>query len=243
MFELRLVLVFCLFVAVGVVEAQTLNEQITDRSVIELERGGLKIRFSVAESKALFNQLYRETDPALPENAYMPPVMKERLTWLRKNAIIVAKPTFPPGFRPQTDLSVMIFAMANYCDAPAMNIRNMPCVEVFPNVAMILLRIGFMMLKPNEAFKNSFAVWMGHEAIHLENSPEWFVKIKPGPALVAEEIRAWHKTIRDLVAPLRRVDRPLYDQHIQMDDLLGPCKYRLPCPGFEARVRQLVSSR
>ncbi|MDP3741170.1 MAG: hypothetical protein Q8R08_02465 [bacterium] len=124
-----------------------------------------------------------------------------------------------------------------------MNIHNKPCVEVFPNVAMILLRMEFMMLKPNEAFKNSIAVWMGHEAIHLENSSEWFVKIKPGPALVAEEIRAWHKTIRDLVAPLRKAHRPLNNHLIKMDDLLKPCRYRLPCPVFEARVRQLVSIR
>ena len=231
-FGLFFVLMFGLAVLV-----QTPNQQLTDQSTIEINRNGVVIRFTVAVAKELASSLNRQIDPELPENTYFPPELKRILGAVKKNAITVVTPEFPPEFNKTSPFSLqsVTVASANYCDAPTLGYINTPCVKIYASMLQVFLRSEYPLLaKPNRSFINSFALFVGHEGIHLERGATFFDrKIVPQPEIDAEEKRAWFRTIKDFARPLRLAGEPMHSTFTKLDDLLKTCNYNLPCKKFD----------
>lgn len=245
MITLRQMFLFVFAVGLGAqVPKQTPNQQIlNDQSIVEITHNGIKVSFSIGEAKMLYRSLWAQMDPLLPVNSYMPQALKDKLNWVRNSAYTVEMPTFPDGWNQNLINSpAATMADANYCKFPQFPDQK-PCIRVYPNMLMILMRYEFMMLKPNQGFKNTFAIFLAHEAIHHERGATFFRPQIPPAEVAAEELRAWIKTIKDIVRPLRRIKQPMYNEFETMDDMLTKCKDRLPCKPFEAYIQQYKVSK
>ena len=223
--------------------ALPLSRQIqSEESVIHITNGMRNVKFSIREAKETFWQLSDMVDPDRPENAYFPPYLKDRLSWIRQNAAVG-----PSYYLPSTWENGSIdngegvgMMSANYCQFQA---GEQPCVTAFIIPMMVLMRLdeNFLLEKPNRAFVQTFAIFLAHEGIHLERERNYFQPFIPGEVLYAEELRTWFKTIRDIVHPLRQNGEDTFPEFANLDNKLAACDYRLPCPEFEDAIHQKVT--
>jgi hypothetical protein len=221
---------------------QPLNQQLSDRSTIEVEGdNGRLVKFTVAEAKDIFQKLWLGLDPSLPSNARFPQALKDKLSWAKERAIIVYDPSFPPDWTDEINLSKGgggTMAKADYCTFPQANIYGKPCIIVMVSLLTLDMKMIQNLTAPNEMFRNYFAVIMGHEAIHLENTHEQMrEKAKSKPTAEQEELRAWRRMMADYITPMRQSKMAMRKELLQSHDLFLACKGQFPCKGFDSQVR------
>jgi hypothetical protein len=244
MFYRKLLTAVLLCVAIGY--AQGINRQLNDNTILDITRNGVMVSFSVRQAREMSINLGAAVDPKRPENVYFPPYLKEKLQWLKDNAMTGYNPIMPEGWDSVSVISpqTATMAIATYCTIPApANWNDRPCIFVYPIMMMILLRFEFHLTAPDQRFKNEFAMYLGHEGIHLEREKAFFRPNIPHEEVVKEETRTWFKMCRDMVRPLRRAGQPVGKDLEDVDDLVKACGYKLPCRKFEALVRDKLASK
>lgn len=237
---------FCIVTLAYTLCGQTINQQLTDRSTIIVTHNGMKFQFTIAEVKALYADLHAQSDPALPENSYFPAKLKEKLIYLRTKAYVIENPGFPKGWESGHNANgSLTFAESGFCSLPINGKQSpiSPCVTVYPTILMMFMRSFYpMSLKPDRSMKNTFAVSMGHESIHLERGATFWTTLTLKSA-GDEEVRCWFRTLKDFVEPLRAAKEPISKDFTDLDDMLKPCGGKLPCKKFEDYVRQYKADK
>ena len=84
--------------------------------------------------------------------------------------------------------------------------------------------------------KNTFALSLVHEAVHLERPPEFFFT-KTKQETIDEECRTWSKVDINAVRYLRQIGQPLDEDWIKADDILKRCNDEAAnCPELAAFI-------
>jgi hypothetical protein len=184
---------------------------------------------------ALVNQLLTAVSPAQPENSYMPPFLKQKLEWLYAQEAA-------------HKLTLKLAADDNgYLGSALMHTvykDHMPMIEINANQLMVMVRIqekvqvGF-----NRTAKDTFAIVLAHEAVHLEKPEQFFSQDVQDPAkrkkiAIAEELRAWKKIDELVVSELLKAHEPVPVGFHNLHAALKNCGNVSPCPAFESFYSQ-----
>jgi hypothetical protein len=195
-------------------------------SFVPLESQRSPVQFDTQEALDLTRQLIVAVNPDLPENAYMPSPMREKIAWVMQE-YRAKRLDFRLAAFYSTDTQGKKrpgVVMASY-------LRNgKPTLEIFGPPLLVQarmeqgLRTGF-----NDFVKDNFALAFAHEGIHFETLPlpnlEHATRVK-------EEDRAWRRVVIGMVRPLRKAGRELEPAYLAADDILIQCQDRPVCPEF-----------
>jgi hypothetical protein len=189
-----------------------------------------RIPASKADVVQLTNQLIEAIDPIRPENSYMTPLMKEKIQWVYDAVAARKAATGQDMVRlildQRHDLGQTMMQSLYYQD-------GLPYIEIVADRLILIIRyrdktpIGF-----TQKHKNTFALGLIHEAVHLERPKSFFVTPQSKAAGIAEEFRTWDKVDRLAVGPLLKIGQPLEDDFIFMNGVLAKCGHKLPCQPF-----------
>ncbi len=185
------------------------------------------VKASVTDLMGLFNGLLEGILPSKPENAYMPELMKTKINWLYNKDAEVYKVTgnhvinvaLDPERQWQNTLAHSFY------------VGPYPGVNVIADKLYELVRIeGRMPVGYSQINKNTFALSIVHEAVHLEQSPEYFNALHSRKiGIVEEEFRTWSKVDRLVVEPLILMGQPVDEAFLNGHKWLVACKYAMPC--------------
>lgn len=172
----------------------------------------------------LTNQLLSAIGPDLPENAYMPAFMKDRIRWVyiqegqKKLTIKLTNDNNQSGYT---------LMSSNYQG-------GVPVIEIY--ASQLSAKAWFeekLMSGINQRLKNAFAITMVHEAVHLEKPAQFFRQENLNQQIAdREELRAWRKTDELVIGELIQKRQPLDQGYIEMHELLPKCGKRPDCPEF-----------
>jgi hypothetical protein len=181
--------------------------------------------FSPQEAIELTNQLITGINPGNPENSYMTPFMREKISWIyiqeSLGKLKLKLVTNENGVLPETAL------MHSFYEG------NVPVIEIVANRLLMLIRVQQNVAKGyNQMQKNTFALGLVHEAVHLENPPQFFTT-KDAAATRNEELRTWRKVDELAVAGLLKGGQPLDIDYPGFHNIFLKCGYKGPCPAFD----------
>lgn len=199
--------------------------QVTQTQPRQVAKSPQNYYFTEREAKELANQMLAAVNPDRPENAAMPSFMKEKILWLinqqnSQNLIVALK----PQYRSTGDRSSLMDSGYDDADKMFINIYGARLIQLVRQQNNT--PVGF---NPKE--KNTFALALVHEAIHLEQPASYF-RSAGYDELIAEEVRTWAKMIIYAVRPMRSRGEPLESDFREMDDTLKTCNDRPDCEGF-----------
>lgn len=177
------------------------------------------------EMQALISGLLDSVNPDLPINSYMPEFLKEKMRPVVRESNLQLKRSGSPILNLVADETGAMGAKlmrANY-------VNSLPRIEIFADKWFYLVRIrDGVAVGHSQLHKNSFAVCLAHELVHLELPPEGFQKER----VLIEEFRAWSKIDKEVVSPLLAVGQPLERTFENVHRILVGCNYKLPCEAF-----------
>ncbi|MBX4204861.1 MAG: hypothetical protein KW788_01570 [Candidatus Doudnabacteria bacterium] len=179
---------------------------------------------------ALVNQLFGAIQPALPENSYMPDALKEKINWMYGQQA-ANKLSFKLVTDDNGNLGVAL--MHSFYQ------NHAPVVEINANQLMVMVRIqervrvGF-----NRTAKDTFAIVLAHEAIHLEKPEAFYTQKIPDPIIrkktqIAEEFRAWRLTDQLIISELLKTNQPVPIGFRNLHEALKHCTKAPSCVAFE----------
>ncbi|MFZ2522919.1 MAG: hypothetical protein WAW92_00865 [Minisyncoccia bacterium] len=181
----------------------------------------------------LGNQLVRAIVPTLPENAYMPAFMKEKISWVYE---LSEKSKRSTG----QEVVVLIRGEAKYGNTFMRSFytsRTYPHIEIISNMLFFIVRIADNVptgYTPKN--KNDFGVALVHEAVHLEQPRSFFNRHRTQQEMIEEEFRTWSKVDTNVVEPLIKMGQPLDSVYISNHRELVACKYKLPCESVTRNI-------
>lgn len=187
-------------------------------SVVEAQR--LEYRVQPAEAQKLMQEYLIAILPTKPENGYFTPFMKEKIRLTREmvqnGSINLVLDTH--DLTPEDDLGLMYTTWSTGKPTIGINVSRM----------WLIIKTRSKGTNP-EINKNTFALALIHEAVHLERGGR---VPRNADSLIAEEMRAWYKTNMEAVRPLRKSNHPLDKQFILIDDVLIKCRDKMNCKAF-----------
>jgi hypothetical protein len=180
--------------------------------------------FSHEEALQLVNQLIGAIEPDKPENAYMPPLLRDKIRWVyrqyeKKHLTINYVASYDRN-RDGSDNK------GTFMRSQRANGGKAALIEIFALRLIVYVRIQKGVLSGyNDEIKDLFAIALAHKAVHLEVA---------GPAKenLQEEERTWRKIDLGVIRPMRAAGRKVEADFIEADDLLRRCHDRPVCPGF-----------
>ncbi len=202
---------------------------------IQDKEGRLLISSPESEGVKLINDLLVAIRPELSENAFMPPYMKEKISWVY--AEITAKRLELRPYAGYFQTPEGVINQATFMSTGYDTQKRISYIDI--SMARFLAYTKLQCNVPsgfNERVKVQFALMIVHEATHLEQSPEFFVGSKTKESGVAEEIRAWAKVNFEVVRGLREAGKPVESDLIEADDILKRCSDSTECSEFQAFV-------
>lgn len=190
----------------------------------------LPLWFSVEDAGTLCNQLLKAVEPDMPENAYMPPFLKQKLRWVyQQTAVGRLKLNLTLDMRNQLPSHVLMQASV---------VEGVPVIEISAKRLILLVRIelgtptGF-----TQEQKNSFAIALAHEATHHEKPT---VRNKPRKAMIEEEVRVWTKIDELVVKELLEIGQPMIGTFVEFHALRNKCAGAKNCAGIREWVEGML---
>lgn len=179
---------------------------------------------SYPDMMRLNDSLLAAVAPERPENSYMPPFMKQRISWLFSGIARKRIQFFP-------DTSAII-------NPPTMAITQFhgDTAALYLRVVRIAFWIWYQghgtpgSYRFNQMQKNTFAVALVHETVHMENPA--INRYTPQQHL-QEEYRTWRKTDLLAVRPLLQMGQPLDSDFVDVDNVLRSCGDKVDCSAFK----------
>ena len=196
--------------------------------VMQLQSQSLPKQVTLSRQDAvdLVNQLLKACEPDRPENVYFPSLIKEKVRWIYNEA---AAKRLTTSFTEDQDKKIgnQVRMTSGYI------IGGKPFLEINANHLMLSIRIrdgvkiGF-----NRKQKNTFALTLTHEAVHLERPRSFFESLKTRQAVIDEELRTYRKVDRLAVAELLKKGEPLDVDLHEMHEVLTKCSSSVTCASF-----------
>ena len=170
----------------------------------------------------LLEKLNHGWEPQLSQNAYFPPLMKEKLLWiLTENR---ARPTkLVIGARDNFTAPIDVLMGSCFQNGVALIEVSLESLLYFEK------RLGY------QGLKNLFLLALVHEAIHLEKKRGCEDKYSP-ESMLEEEIRTWHKWILEVVRPVRAKGYQVNDGLVEADEVLRICANNPDCLLFRRNI-------
>jgi hypothetical protein len=181
------------------------------------------------ERADLMNRLLTEVNPSREDNAYFPPLVKEKLAWILSRQ--AAK---------TLNLRVWITTPVSVSDNSVMTSRyverGQPTIDVF---ASAVFNYAKNKNTNPQAVRLWFALSLTHEAAHLENPATAWNRITNDAHLMAEEeMRVYRKVDLEAVRPLRRRGFSVESTLTKIDDFLLRCKDAVACIELQEYLRK-----
>jgi len=193
--------------------------------------------FSVVEAKQLTNELLTATYPPEAGNSYFTPLMREKLMWVADEKRVDRLLLSAVGEYSATKSGVVqkgVLMASNYTSANRDNKPPYkPYIEIYTPRLLMLVRVqqkvptGF-----NQMCKNTFALGLVHEAVHLERESKFYTVPHSDEQNLLEEERTWLKVDMGAVRQLRAMGQPLDTDYLESDDIMKRCGYKRGCPEF-----------
>ncbi len=181
--------------------------------------------FSRQEALDLANQLLQACELDRPDNAYLPLLVKEKITWIYNEAAAKRLEVIYTEDQKNELGAVMMFS--GYLD------NGHPYLEISARWLLLWVRIsGGVASGFNRMQKNSFALSLTHEAVHLEAPLSRFQSKRTQQQFIAEEYRA-HRKVDQAVAELIRKNEPVSPDFIDVHKVLVACPQSGTCPAFD----------
>lgn len=195
--------------------------------------------FTTPQAYEYFQKLCARLYPDVPENSYFTPFMKERLRWIWSATKAYSESQDKRGL----DLKLVMTVPPN--NGALMRsfqfADRIKHVEVFAP-RMFEERDYFERNNPDDhelREKNSFAIALVHETIHLDvYHPELNDILEFNEDYYREESRAWWETVEKVIHPLLLLNQPMDETPEAYDVAYTSCKGRRPCAKFEQEIRQ-----
>ena len=197
---------------------------VCDRAFAQDKKGPV-YQFTSQVAIELVNDLLTGITPDRPENVYMPEFLKEKIRWLyaeeATKRLELKFTSDDQGLLGQTLMR-------------AYYLNGKPIVEIVANRLVMLIRIQeHVMTHYSRMQKNTFAVGLAHETVHLERPPRYFtVKNQTRSTFIAEEFRTVEKIDRLVVQPLLAKAEPIDVDFVDLNRILKKCDHKLPCQSF-----------
>jgi hypothetical protein len=181
-------------------------------------------------------QLTEKANPALPENAYMPPGLRSRLEWVYSENHAGRLKLYCAKWLEDSNGNVVPntgLMGGNYED-------GIPIIAVMgPKLYQAVFENGGRIPAMSQEWKNYFAAGLAHEVIHLENREFFNIPNPTDEQHMTEELRTWTITSKEVVQPLRAMGQPVGPDLTKADDFLQRCNYQLPCEGLRAFLKTM----
>jgi len=205
--------------------------------VITDAQGNVRLTIPQSEAVRLVNDLLADVNPSNPKNSYMTPFMAEKISW-----VYTETQAGRLGFNPYAGLFTTSDGRPKEATmmTSGYTSRNndaqppfMPFVNLSISRLFIILRVqqnvatGF-----NQQVKNTFALMLVHEAVHLEHTAEFYNQKRTTEEISQEEARAWFEVNIKAVRQLRASGQPLESDFIEIDNILLRCQDDPQCPQF-----------
>ena len=180
--------------------------------------------FSSQEAIDLVNQLFTAVNPASPENSYMPSFMKDKIRWA-----YIQHNTHTLQFKFISDEKNelgRILMRSSYQ-------KRLPTIEIVANRLLMIIRVqekvafGF-----NQMQKNTFALGLTHEVVHLEQTESFFTTKETRTKFINEEFRVAKKVDKFAVTPLLDAGQPIEVDFEDMHKIFQGCGMAKECPAF-----------
>jgi len=194
---------------------------------------------SPEDAVMLVNQLLTAIDPADPVNAYMSPFLKKRIRWVyQERAAERLVLGFVGEYLNNSTLSNQVLMQSGFTK------DNRPSIDISAKRLIIWVRIqGRIATGFNRMQKNSIAVSLAHETVHLEKPKEAFDALRSREGTILEEMRTWEKIDRLVVADLLGRHEPIEIDYIQAHEALLRCRGSRSCPEFRHFIEMKVPER
>ena len=214
-FLVTLALVFALLVC-DVIQP---NPTVRAKELVRLDE------IQVHEASQLMRHLLVAVDPNAPTSHFIPPFVRQKLTGLfsrfKSEELVLNLSPIPCRDKGGENVLMKSAWLPEWKKLG---------VEVY---APKLLEISGGRFTAK--LRNTFAIGLAHESIHLENTREHFVS---GSAQdrYQDEVRAWLVTILRMVRPMREAGQELDIFWLAADDVLGNCGDSPACPEFQGFI-------
>ena len=186
--------------------------------------------FSKQEALDLVNQLFKACNPDIPENAYMPTFLREKLRWVYREKLTGRLGTeFVYDVKHEFGAVLM---MSSYYE------NGTPFIRIIADRLIMLVRVeqgvktGF-----NRTQKNYFALSLAHEATHLERPISSFREKGSRAEFIREELRVYRK-MDVVVTELMKEGEPIDSDYAEMHKVLMKCGKSIACPAFTEHYSQ-----
>ncbi len=204
----------------------------------------IDVTVSEREGVELVNELFAAVDPSNPENNYMTPFMKEKIGWVYGEIAskrLVFTPSAYFGKNADGTTNDTMLMNTSYIEQ---NGQTLPTITLLVPRLLTLVKAQHGLSRGfNDAIKNTFALTLVHEAVHLEKGTEYFLKKHNAEEVVEEESRAWAKVNLQAVRALRKDSQPLEPDFLEIDDLLHKCRDDYRCTEFKHLISGSFSNK
>jgi len=201
---------------------------------------GTSLAFTEREGLELLNGLLDAVAPDAPQNAFMPPMLKEKLRWVYSTHAQYL-PTGHKVVQAIGDYQRDEYGNPNRRTVMAAHFDEQarPVIQIFLSRLAVLVRLQYRIKQGfDKRTEQVFAATLAHEAIHLEGTPSPSPPDRPKAEFLAEEVRTWRKMTLGIIRPLRESGQLVEIDFLQADDVLKQCADPYNCPQFERFVRK-----
>lgn len=181
--------------------------------------------FSKQEAVDLVNQLFKACNPDIPANAYMPTFLREKLRWVYVEKLAGRLNTeFVTDEKHELGAALML---GGYDD------RGVPFIRIVADNLLLLIRVEYGVKTGfNQMQKNTFALALAHEAVHLEQPWSFFKYKKTHQKFVDEELRTHRKINRQVVTELLKKGELIDIEFMKIREVLSKCGNLVSCSAF-----------
>lgn len=187
--------------------------------------------FTPAQASELMRQFVEAVRPDHPENALLPPYIRERMDWINRASATGT-------------VQANLWEKCEKCSTDGLmgvDFRNGRFhLDIY---APRLLRLAWdeerreLRKKLVKHATNTFLVALVHETIHMERGPGYFLSSPSQEDRFQEEVRTWATTVFNAIRPLRAQVQPLDQDWVKADDILTKCGDNPACLDFQEFVK------
>jgi hypothetical protein len=180
--------------------------------------------FTKQEGENLVNSLFKACNPDLPENTYMPTLLRQKLRW-----VYVEKLSHRLGTHVVFNDKGEFGSIAMFSGYEG----GTPYIAIVVDDVVLAVRVdGGLQTGFSRVNKNSFCMMLAHEAVHLEKPKSFFtVGKRTREELLQEEFRTY-KRLEPVVRGLLDKKEPLDNEHLEMYEVIAKCPSSVSCPVF-----------
>lgn len=184
---------------------------------------------SIVEAEAVVNRLLAVVNPSNSENEYMPQYLKDKVSWLyteinQKRVELAIHPEYYKNS--QGIVAQNVYMSSNYQQSGQV---YQAIVHVYMPALLVLAE-----REPAESMKHTFALFLAHEAAHLEQPLDFYLQhLVTQQDKANEEQRVWVKLNTAAVRPLRAMGKPVGGSFEVADDILMRCGDNPSCDEFQ----------